>query len=193
MKVLCLYSHPWALSLFNWLNESGCETVLYTEKLTADWCRSQKFDLAVSYTYPYILSEDVLFALRNNAVNLHNSFLPWNRGKDPSLWSIAENTPRGVSLHYMSVGLDKGDIIAQRLVPLKKGDTLKTSYFALDKAAKEQFIEAFRYYDYWVQMRKKPLGRGNYHSSKDGEIFKRIVDNYDMSIEQFRELLKREM
>ena len=43
-------------------------------------------------------------------------------------------------------GLDKGGIIAQRLVPLKVGDTLKTSYDALDKAAQEQFQQAFQYY-----------------------------------------------
>lgn len=190
MRILCLYNNPCALPLFSWLQQEGHETILHTEQLTKDWCLAQKFDLTVSYTYLYVLSSDILSALGNNAVNLHNSFLPWNRGKDPSLWSIMENTPRGVTLHYMESGLDKGAIIAQKLVPLVEGDTLKTSYYTLDKAAQEQFRQAFQWYNYWGQMKKAPLGEGSYHSAKDGAFFREIIDTYDMPVKKFRELVQ---
>ena len=145
MKILCLYNNKCALSLFNWLRENGHETVLCSDVLTAAWCWEQRFDLAVSYTYRFIVPEDVLGALRYNAVNLHNSFLPWNRGSDPNLWSILEDAPRGVTLHYMEAGLDKGAIIVQRLVPLSPEDTLKSSYDKLNVAAQEQFCQAFQW------------------------------------------------
>ena len=192
MKILCLYHNPCALPLFDWLQQEGHDILLCTERLTEEWCRNQEINLTVSYTYRHILSKEILLALGDNAVNLHNSFLPWNRGSDPSLWSIAEDTPRGVTLHYMEAGLDKGGIIAHRLVPLKVGDTLKTSYDALDKAAQEQFQQAFQYYKSWPQIKKRPLGTGSYHSVRDGELFHRIIDTYDMSVEKFRKLVSEQ-
>jgi len=156
------------------------------------WCREQQFDLTVSYTYRFILSKEILRSLHNNAVNLHNSFLPWNRGSDPNLWSILEKTPRGVTLHYMEAGLDKGAIIAQRLVPLLPNDTLKTSYDMLDVAAQEQFRQAFQWYPYWAQMKKDPIGTGSYHAFKDGSFFRRVITTYDMPVEVFRQRALKE-
>lgn len=182
MKVLCLYNNPCAAVLFDWLHGQGHEIVTRGERLSAEWCAEQQFDLAVSYTYRYILSEDILEALHFNAVNLHNSFLPWNRGADPNLWSILERTPRGVTLHYMDAGLDKGGIIAQQFVPLQEKDTLKTSYDALDQAAKDLFKEAFAYYPYWREMEKIPKGKGTYHSLRDGEPIKEGIESYDTTI-----------
>ena len=116
MKILCLYHNPRALELFRWIKGQGNQVILHTERLEPGWCGEQAFDLTISYTYRYILSGEILDALGGNVVNLHNSFLPFNRGADPNIWSILEGTPRGVTLHYMTAGLDKGSIIAQRLV-----------------------------------------------------------------------------
>lgn len=182
MKVLCLYNNECAVELYEWLQAQGHEILLCSDRLSATWCEEQQFDLAVSYTYRYILTRDQLAALKGNAVNLHNSFLPWNRGADPNIWSIIDGTPRGVTLHYMNEDLDKGYIIAQRFVPLKSEDTLASSYYALDKAAKDLFIEAFQFYPYWDEMKKKAIGRGSYHSSKDGELIKKSISSYDMLV-----------
>lgn len=191
MKILCLYNNPCALPLFDWLQQEGHETILCSERLTEEWCARQKFDLTVSYTYLYILSDSILRSLNYNAVNLHNSFLPWNRGKDPNLWSILEHTPRGVTLHYMETELDKGAIITQCLVPLLPGDTLKTSYDRLDQVAQLQFQEAFQWYPYWQQMKKQPMGKGSYHSAQDGVFFHQVIDSYDMSVEEFRRCVRQ--
>ncbi len=150
------------------------------------------FDLVVSYTYRYLIPEELLQIFHFNVVNLHNSFLPWNRGADPNLWSIVSDCPRGVTLHYVSSGLDKGDIIAQRLVPLSSEDTLKTSYDTLDRAAREQFQDAFQWYQNWPQMRKTAIGEGSYHSLKDGEHLHRMIVSYDMSVEEYRKLVKKQ-
>lgn len=190
MKILCLYNNSCAIPLFQWLQETGQETILCSARLTKEFSQQQTFDLVVSYTYRYLIPEEILQIFRFNVVNLHNSFLPWNRGADPNLWSILDNSPRGVTLHYVSPSLDKGDIIVQRLVPLSLKDTLKTSYDALDQAAKEQFREAFQWYEFWPQMRKKPLGLGSYHSVKDGEFLHQVITTYDTPVEKFRRLVK---
>ena len=185
MKILCLYQNACAEELFFWLREQGQETVLWKEKLDAAWCRKQQFDLAVSYTYRYILSDEQIRALGENVVNLHTSFLPWNRGADPNLWSFLEQTPRGVTLHYINAALDQGNIIAQELVEREAGETLKSSYEALDQAAKRLFQKAFLYYNHWESLRKLPLGKGSYHSLRDGERIKKGMATYDIPVETF--------
>lgn len=193
MKILCLYNNECALELFEWIKEQGHETVLYTEKLVDDWCIEQQFDLVVSYTYRYILSENTINSLRGNVVNLHNSYLPWNRGADPNIWSLVDETPRGVTLHYISVGLDKGDIISQKIVCDGLEETLKSSYNNLDLAAKELFKEAFSVYEHWQQMRKRPVGNGTYHSLKDGEKIKANIDTYDMLVSEFKNRVQKQV
>lgn len=191
MKILCLYNNTCAIDLFDWLKEQGHETIICSEKLDACWCREQCFDLTVSYTYRYILTQEILEALNNNAVNIHNSYLPWNRGADPNIWSILEGTPRGVTLHYMDVGLDSGNIIAQSLVTLEPDDTLKSSYERLDEEAKELFKSAFLYYPFWMEMRKNAYGKGTYHALKDCRKIKESIETYEIGIEKFKESIHK--
>ncbi len=190
MKILCLYNNECALELFKKIHEKGHEVVLWNEHLDNKWCLDNAFDLTVSYTYRFILSEEILESLNNNVVNIHNSILPWNRGADPNIWSIVDKTPRGVTLHYMDVNLDKGDIIAQKFVNDGDDETLKSSYNNLDKAAKELFMDLFDYYDYWQTIRKKCLGTGSYHSVKDGKKIKGYITSYDITINEFRQKLE---
>ncbi len=190
MKILFLYNNDCALELLNSIKDLGHETVAYSERLTVDFIKEGGFDLAVSYTYRYILTEELINALNGNVVNIHNAYLPYNRGADPNLWSLVEGTPRGVTLHYISVGLDKGDIIAQRLVTEGDGKTLKSSYDNLDKNAKELFLEAFKDYDKWNELRHAPSGSGTYHSLKDGTEIKSVITSYDMKIADFLKALK---
>ena len=185
MKVLYLYNNECAYDLLLWLRDQGNDVVACQERLEEQWCRERAFDLTVCYTYRYILTDEILSALGNNVVNLHNSYLPWNRGADPNIWSIVDGTPRGVTLHYVNTGLDKGDIIAQALVGLEDTGTLKSSYDDLDRAAKQLFKEAFRHYGFWPEMRKRPLGIGSYHSVKDGAQIKSGIISYDMKVSDF--------
>ena len=193
MKILCLYNNICAIELFEWLQEQGHKIVYRSNKITAQWCREQNFDLTVSYTYRYILTQDILVALKNNVVNIHNSYLPWNRGADPNIWSIIDDTPRGVTLHYMDSSLDKGYIIAQRLVGKETGETLRSSYEKLDIVAKQLFQEAFAFYKDWPGMKKVPLGNGTFHSLQDGIIAKSVINTYEMTIVEFKKCLKTVM
>ena len=68
----------------------------------------------------------MLDRLPGAAINLHISLLPWNRGSDPNLWSFLDDTPKGVSIHHIDAGVDTGDVIAQREVPLGLEGTLRT-------------------------------------------------------------------
>ena len=179
MKILCLYNNDIALELFDWIRSNGHETIMWRDRLEADWCFKHEFDLTVSYTYRYIVKEDVLKALQYNAVNIHNAYLPFNRGADPNLWSILDNTPRGVTLHYMNEGLDKGGIISQVLLDcVDDNESLKTTYSQLDREAKELFKKSFPYYGYWQKMTKEVCGKGSYHKSSDGDEIRAEIETY---------------
>ena len=67
MKILCLYHNLCALPLFDWLYQEGHEVILYNEQLTEDWCREQRIDLTVSYTYRFILEEKIIHALNERS------------------------------------------------------------------------------------------------------------------------------
>ena len=210
MKILCLYNNDIALELFDWIKNEGHRVTVFSDKLDESWCREQDFELTVSYTYRYILSQEIISALNNNVVNLHISYLPWNCGSDPNIWSILDDTPRGVTLHYVDNQLDHGDIIAQVLLPSvdsyqgektdtlvselvnernDKGDSLSlaSTYAELDSAAKGLFRTALIYYSFWESMRKKSCHSGSYHRCSELKEFKNEIYSYDVSISKVRE------
>ncbi len=165
MNVLMLGPHrPY---LVETLTDMGDHVVVYEKRLDGSSRILKGVHCLVSYGYRYILKRDVLLQFPQRAVNLHISYLPWNRGADPNLWSILEDTPKGVTIHYMNEGLDTGEILAQKQVELVAGDTLRTSYDRLTAAIEELFL------DLWPRIRSghqpsipQPPG-GSYHKSKD--------------------------
>lgn len=195
MKILCLYSNECALELFDWLKEQGNDIVLWTKKIDINWLYKEYFDLAISYTYSYIISTDIIEQLNGQIINLHNSYLPFDKGTSPNIWNIIEGTPRGVTIHYIDSGLDTGDIIAQKLVELDNNFTLKTSYIQLDMAVKELFKTVFVNYKFWNSMRKKCIGMGTYHKESDLNIIVGCFDNwsYEINVEDFRQHVKSKL
>jgi methionyl-tRNA formyltransferase len=154
MRVLYLGPDSW---LVDWIEMQG-DWVVQTEQapIKIGGC-----DLIVSYGYRHILRD-----LSIPAVNLHISLLPWNRGADPNLWSWMDNTPKGVTLHWIDEGIDTGDIIAQ--VEVAMGDeTLTTSYAKLKRSAEALFMEYWDAIKDGTAPRRKQDGCGSFHRAKD--------------------------
>lgn len=101
---------------------------------TVNTLKEMDLDLAILAWWPYILREDLLKIPRMGCLNLHPSYLPYNRGKDPNFWSIVEDVPFGVSLHFVDTGIDSGDIAFQSVIEKSWEDTGKSLY---EKALKE--------------------------------------------------------
>ena len=95
-------------------------------------------DLGLSVLFGYILREPLLACFERGCVNLHPSYLPWNRGAHPNVWSIIDGTPAGVTLHRIDAGIgagvDTGDILARRRVEVAAVDTGATLYHKLERA-----------------------------------------------------------
>lgn len=192
MKILFLYGNKQAKVLADWLSKEGNEVVFTSDLVDKTMVEEGKFDLIVSYTYRFLLKADVLEAVKGNVVNLHISYLPWNRGSNPNPWSWVEDTPKGVTIHYMDAKLDSGDIIAQRLVTFEKEATLASSYEKLNQEIVELFQRIFSSYPFWNDMRKKAVGKGSYHNVAQFEPYKEMIGgNFDMSVIEFAERARK--
>lgn len=97
------------------------------------------FDWLVSYGYRHKVKADTLASFGRRAINLHTSFLPWNKGAHPNFWSFVENTPKGVTLHVMDEGIDTGPIIARWRAAISPSLTFTQSYSILDRMAVSMF------------------------------------------------------
>jgi methionyl-tRNA formyltransferase len=82
-----------------------------------------------SVGYGKILPPAVLGIPHFGCINLHGSYLPWYRGRFCSVWAIINGETRtGVTVHFMDEGIDTGDIIAQKVVPILSDDSAKQLY-----------------------------------------------------------------
>ena len=73
-------------------------------------------DLLISFGYRHILTRDFLAKCLRPVINLHISFLPFNRGAHPNFWAFYEGTQSGVSIHLIDEGIDTGPVLFQEKV-----------------------------------------------------------------------------
>ncbi len=106
---------------------------------TLELLRSLKPDIGVSAMFDYILRKPVLNLFPQGCLNLHPSYLPFNRGQYPNVWSIVDGTPAGVTLHYMAETIDTGDIVGQMETPVSPYDTGETLYRRLEEDCLDLF------------------------------------------------------
>jgi len=169
MKVLFL--GPRDSHLYFFLNKQA-QVVQTEEKITLNQIEEQGIDLIVSYGYRHIIRKPIIDKYDGKIVNLHISYLPWNRGAHPNVWSFVEKTPKGVSIHLVDEGIDTGDILFQKEVFLKETHTLKESYEILKKEIEDLFAKN------WLKIKTLQFKRtkqdpdgGSYHTKKQTEKY----------------------
>jgi methionyl-tRNA formyltransferase len=124
-------------------------------------------DFVISFGYRFIINTEVLDAMQGRVVNIHISLLPWNRGSDPNLWSWLENTPSGVSLHWVSEGLDKGHIVSQMSMTFAENETLRTTYGELSNMGLELLAESWSALKAGAAPSIPQSSGGSYHKASD--------------------------
>jgi len=127
-----------------------------------------KPDLALSVLFGTILKSNFINIFPKGVINLHPSYLPFNRGAYPNVWSILEKTPAGATIHYIDEEIDTGDIIAQKQVTIEPFDTGKSLY----KKTEDTALGLFK--DTWPKIksgnferRKQLTGKGTFHYIND--------------------------
>lgn len=181
------------MPLQEWLADSaGEEVISWAERIHPEELERLNPDFLVSYNYRYILKEQILNRFPvHRAINLHISYLPWNRGSDPNFWSFFDRTPNGVTIHLLDPGVDTGPVLLQKRVDFDRDrETLSSSYQRLHSEIQTLFIEN------WDRIRTGSLPPrpqspgGSLHLSRE---FKRVKDKigekiWEMPIPQLIEL-----
>jgi len=183
-----LFLGPADSPLVTWLRARGEVVVALAERIERQDALRSGADFLVSYGYRHILGPDVLAVFENRAINLHISLLPWNRGADPNLWSFVENTPKGVTIHYLSKVVDGGDIIAQQELEFDTDrGTLATSYAQLQAAIQALFYREWPAIRSGRCARRPQIGTGSVHKlSARRAIWDDLPLGWDTPLSYFR-------
>lgn len=133
-NIVALIIHPssneiLADSIKNEVKPSYCfdATEMYDQKVLHT-LQSLKPDIGICAWFGYILKKEIINLFPCGIINTHNSYLPYNRGKYPQSWAIATQSPYGVSLHYIDKGIDTGDILIRKRIPISIIDNGATLY-----------------------------------------------------------------
>lgn len=99
-------------------------------------------DLIVVAAFGQILPEEILNIPRLGCVNVHASLLPAYRGAAPIQQSILDGCEvTGVTIMQMDEGLDTGDIISVREIPIEDTDTGGTLFDKLAVLGAELLVD----------------------------------------------------
>lgn len=86
-----------------------------------------KPDLIITCAYGQIIPKVILDAPRLGCINVHASLLPKLRGGAPIHKALIEGYSKtGVTIMYMDVKMDNGDMIAKREIPILDSDNLES-------------------------------------------------------------------
>ena len=164
-----LFLGPPESPVLEWLQERRENVFSTTDKLTTSYILENKFDFLVSYGYRHILRKDILDLFPGRAINMHISYLPYNRGADPNFWSFIEGTPKGVTIHFLDEGIDTGDLIIQKEVFFENDSspTLGSTYQVLQEEIQKLFFENWDLIKNEKCGRVSQVGEGTMHKVKD--------------------------
>ena len=81
-------------------------------------------DVIVVIAFGQILPERILNLPKYGCINIHASLLPKYRGAAPIQWAVIDGEKEsGVTTMMMDVGLDTGDMLEQKAIPLDEKET----------------------------------------------------------------------
>lgn len=145
VDVIVLGLNRFGERIYKWLLEQDDTTVqaLITHKEQYNTIKKLEPELIVSAGFRFIVPEEILQIPSRGAVNLHPSYLPYNKGANPNVWSIIEDVPAGVSVHYMVPEVDSGPIIGRKKVPVYPDDDGRSLYRRLEREQITLFKEVW--------------------------------------------------
>lgn len=155
-------------------------TVVQTEnKITFDDYKD--VDYIISFGYKHIIKKHIIDLFQANIINLHISYLPYNKGCHPNFWSFKDNTPKGVTIHLIDEGIDTGDILIQKEITFSKEEnTLSKTYDRLIDEMQNLFIDNYKSI---LSNSLKPTpqkSKGTFHYEKDIQKYKNtLTENWN--------------
>ena len=99
-------------------------------------------DLIVTCAYGQIIPKEILDYPRLGCINVHGSLLPKLRGGAPIHHAIMDGLEEtGITIMYMDVSMDSGDIISQRSIPITESDNVGILWDKLSLLGRDLLID----------------------------------------------------
>ena len=134
--------------LINFLKRKNFKVTHFNSKKILNLSEAMKFDLIISFGYSRIISKTVVKNVLRPIINLHMSYLPFNRGAHPNFWSFYENTIKGVTIHEINEKVDAGPIIYQKKIKFglkkKQSTSFSQTYKILFKELEKLFMKNYK-------------------------------------------------
>ncbi|MBR3509307.1 MAG: methionyl-tRNA formyltransferase [Lachnospiraceae bacterium] len=100
-------------------------------------------DAFVVAAFGQILSQEILDMPRLGCLNVHASLLPKYRGASPIQHVILDGEEKtGITIMQMDAGIDTGDILLQKEIPIEPTDNFETLHDKLAVLGGEAIVEA---------------------------------------------------
>jgi len=145
MEVVFLGVNDAGFAIYEWLCDREGVTVhgLVTRPDQLSLVEDREPDLVVACGFEHIVPPEILAVPDRGCLNVHPGLLPYTRGYNPNVWSIVEDLPAGVTIHWMDEHVDTGDLVATRAVETSFADTGKALYDRLERACYELFVDSW--------------------------------------------------
>ena len=99
-------------------------------------------DLIIVVAYGKILPKNVIDYPKYGCINVHGSLLPEYRGAAPMQRAIIDGKDKtGITIMYMAEGLDTGDMLLLRELPIKENDNFEDIHDGLGALGAEMIVE----------------------------------------------------
>ena len=96
----------------------------FREEETVQQLKALQPDVIAVVAYGRILPRSVLDIPPKGCINVHTSLLPQYRGSAPYQWAVLDGLEEtGVSVMYLSEGMDEGDVIDCKKTPIGPDET----------------------------------------------------------------------
>ena len=99
-------------------------------------------DIIVTCAYGQIIPKEILDYPKYGCINVHASLLPKYRGGAPIHRAIMNgDSETGITIMYMDEGMDTGDMISKKSIPIEEDDNLETLSDKLSVLGSELLLE----------------------------------------------------
>ena len=133
--------------------------------------QEKSVDLVFMLWFPTIVKSESLKSVNKGFINLHPSYIPYNRGMHPYYWSIVDGNQAGTTIHFIDENIDEGKILFQKKID---SDITNTGGDLYSKNIKETIN----------------LFKENFHKILNGDYTETYVDNTKGTFHYSKELLK---
>lgn len=193
MEAVFLGTNDAGEEIYDWLNQREDVEVkaLLTEKEQLSVVKELEPEIVISSGFEHKVPKEIIDIPEKGIINLHPSYLPYNRGSHPHIWSLIEGTPAGVTLHYMSEEIDEGPIIDKKEVRVEPQDTARSLYDRLTCEMVELFKQNWpKITDGEIEPEEQDLSKGNVHYQRELDDICELKTGEEVKVGDFIERLR---